>query len=236
MADKSLHRARTGIAATRLGVGTHSQPSIVFTDPPRDEGHVSSWTLALLGSLMATARVTRVYVTSTYRSPQDQARVMLGNLTPGKSMYAGYGQRVERVAQNIVLIDNVLSIVSDSLRESGFAAKPHVRHSRDDLVRAMASEIERLERHHGEGCVSRHQADPNLLNVVDLAAGAVTPQGRLSAFIDVLTRSPRIARIGLPKGSTATHGKQFVETQNCIHLEIPQLNDAPFPSGGLMRA
>jgi hypothetical protein len=228
MASKGIHRVRSSLPASKLGAGGHPQPSIVFTDPQRDEGYVSSWTLAVLGSLMTAAGVTRVYITSTYRSPRDQARVMLGNLTPGKSMYAGYGRRIEKVAQNIALMDEVLSAVSESMQESGFAVTPYKKRSKDEIVVAMSEEIEKLERQHGQGCVSRHQADPGLLNVIDIAARTVAPAGKITAFIEVLTRSPRISRIGLPKGSKATQGKQFVETQNCLHLEIPQPNDAPF--------
>ena len=131
MASKGIHRVRSSLPASKLGAGGHPQPSIVFTDPQRDEGYVSSWTLAVLGSLMTAAGVTRVYITFTYRSPRDQARVMLGNLTPGKSMYAGYGRRIEKVAQNIALMDEVLSAVSESMQESGFAVTPYKKRSKD---------------------------------------------------------------------------------------------------------
>lgn len=100
-------------------------------------------------------------------------------------------------------------------------------HSNEEIVAEMAAQIERLEHQHGQGCVSRHQLDPALSNVVDIGSRTVAPQSALGAFISELTASTRVQRIGLPKGSKATHCKHFVETQPCIHLEIAQPMDAP---------
>lgn len=229
MADKPTHAARSKVPAAHLG-GKRSapQPSIVFTDPARDERHVSAWTLAVLEALMARAKVTRIHITSTYRGPLDQARVMYGNLTPGKSMYAGDGRRVEQVAQNIVLVDKAVMAVAEGLSKMpGLTPTRYTPRSSHQIVSAMANEIERLEAQHGQGCVSRHQIDPARMNVLDISTRLLMPHSSLATFIAVLTASPRIERIGLPVGSTRTHRKQFVETQPCIHLEIPQPNDAP---------
>lgn len=223
MADKGIMKALSGVATAQLGGGSAPQPSIVFTNPMRDEPHVSAWTLALLAAVMAKAGVKRIYITSTYRDPKDQARVMFGNLTPGKSMYGGYGKRVEQVARNMQLMDDVGTAVAEGLAKlPGLGPSGFRRHTADEVVARMADEIKRLEGHHGMGCVSRHQMDPAVMNVIDISQGSLTPQSKLAAFIGELTASTRIARIGLPKGSMATHAKHFVETQPCIHLEIPQ--------------
>jgi hypothetical protein len=232
MTTKGIQKARAGVGAAKLGgAASASQPSIVFTNPARDERHVSAWTFALLESLMARAGVKRIYITSTYRSPLDQARVMHGNLTPGKSMYAGYGRRVEQVARNIALMDQAVAAVAEAIGSMpGVKPVGYTPHSQSQVIAEMAAEIERLEAQHGQGCVSKHQMDPARMNVVDIGSRTVTPQSALGAFIAALTASSRIERIGLPKGSKPTHRKHFVETQACIHLEIPQPNDAPVSS------
>jgi hypothetical protein len=224
MSSPAIQKTRRGIAAGKLGGGgTAAQPSIVFSDPQRDEPHVSRWTLSVLESLMSRAGVKRLYITSTYRSPADQAHVMQGNLTGKKSMYGGHGRRVETVARNIVLMDQVGLVLSEAIGKlPGVQPTSYKPHTRDEIVAQMAAEIERLEHQHGQGCVSRHQLDPVLINVLDIAVNAITPKKAVDGFIAVLTASTWIDRIGLPKGSKATHRKHFVETQPCIHLEIPQ--------------
>jgi hypothetical protein len=232
MSTKGIRKARSGVAAGKLGgSGQAAQPSIVFSNPSRDESHVSGWTLALLETIMGRAGVKRIYITSTYRSPHDQARVMRVNLTGKKSMYGGHGRRVEAVARNIVLIDKVGAILADAIGKlPGVEPTGYTMHSRDEIVASMAEEIEALERQHGQGCVSRHQIDPMLINVLDISSAAIAPRTALAPFIAALTAAPWIARIGLPKGSKATHSKHFVETQPCIHLEIPQPIDMPSAS------
>jgi hypothetical protein len=150
------------------------------------------------------------------------------NLTPGKSMYAGHGHRVEAVARNIVLMDQAVIAVAEAIAKlPGVRPVGYHLHSNEEIVAEMAAQIERLEHQHGQGCVSRHQLDPALSNVVVIGSRTVAPQSALGAFISELTASTRVQRIGLPKGSKATHCKHFVETQPCIHLEIAQPMDAP---------
>lgn len=227
MSTKGIQKARSGVAATKLGGTGHvAQPSIVFSDPQRDERHVSGWTLALLGAIMVRANVKRIYITSTYRSPHDQARVMKVNLTGTKSMYGPNGRRVEEVARNIVLMDKVGTILAGAIGKlPGVKPVGYKVHTKDDILASMAEQIVKLEHQHGQGCVSRHQIDPLRTNVLDIASAVVTPQTALASFIAELTAACWIERIGLPKGIKTTHSKHFRETQPCIHLEIPQPND-----------
>ena len=53
--------------------------NIVF-GPKAKSGDVSTFTLSVLQDIMRTANVVKLTITSTQRSPQDQARVMFDNI------------------------------------------------------------------------------------------------------------------------------------------------------------
>ncbi|MBA2920555.1 hypothetical protein GON01_02475 [Sphingomonas sp. MAH-20] len=221
MAD--IDKARAKIPAHQLG-GKHSaaQPNIHFQHE-RDKRFVSQATLILLRNLMLKAKVSRIEITSTYRSPAHQARVMYQNLKPNKTMYKEHGARVEQVAKTIQFNDRVAPGLAHAISMlPGVEPVGYTTHSKEQIITSMAHEIGRLEEKHGIGCVSRHQCDPSKLNVIDIASESVTPAKALHHFIEVLTASVSVSRIGLPKGSTAKLAKQFVETGACIHLEVPQ--------------
>jgi hypothetical protein len=192
---------------------------ISFDNKKRDEKWVSSYSLNILRSIMASSGVTSIVITSTYRSEEDQARVMYGNLTPGKSMYGGKGQAVEAVG---------LAMVEEAKRGCMHGFSPNTGIPTPSLIQAsMAKQIHALEGKFGIGCVSRHQLRPSEMNVIDISERLVRPHKSIDDFIKILTASKFIERIGIPKGKKAISTKQFVETQHCIHLEIlqPQKND-----------
>jgi hypothetical protein len=159
---------------------------------------------------MLASGVTKVNVTSTYRSPTDQVRVMLGNYTPGKTMYRALGRKVEAVAA-----------------ASHYTAADSGTDKEASVEAAMLTELERLEHVHGVGCVSHHQKDPSQSNVIDIAAASVRPQSKLPDFVRQLTNSVFIERLGLPKSMKPYSHKHFHETAHCLHLEIPQVAIGP---------
>ena len=197
---------------------------VAFANSRRDKQYVSDYSMVLLHSLMQQAGIRAIVITSTYRSPESQARVMYDNLAKSKSaksMYAKHGKAVEAVFSQHK--QTALKGIAEGFDPRRPLPLPGFTQA------AMARQIRDLEQQHGEGCVSRHQADPKLINVLDIAEASVSPHGSIDNFLDVLTDSHLIARIGLPKGSATFHTKHFVETSPCIHLEIPQPSQAdPF--------
>lgn len=190
---------------------------IIFANRSRDARWVSSYSHNLLLSLMHAAGVLEVVVTSSYRSPEDQARVMYANLTAShsrRSMYKPMGQQVEAVYRQHE------AAVKTGLEQGFDPRKPLPTPQR--IQQAMAQRIHAIQDEHGVGCVSSHQCDPRLVNVFDLAASSIQPASALPLFIRLLTESILVRRIGLPAGLPATSAKHFRETSHCLHLEIPQ--------------
>jgi hypothetical protein len=209
MSSKSaINSIRQGVDSSKLGTGkgSCSQPLLTYSHKDRDAKHVSEWSMEVIQGAMAASGVTKVNVTSTYRSPTDQVRVMLGNYVPGKTMYRAFGRKVEAVATSQNYTNSDRGTKKGALVEA-----------------AMLQELERLEHVHGVGCVSHHQKDPSRTNVIDIAAASVTPQSKLHEFVRRLTISVFVERIGIPKNMKPYSHKHFHETAHCIHVEIPQL-------------
>jgi hypothetical protein len=170
---------------------------------------------------MRSVAVHHVTITSTYRAPEDQARVMFDALlardAQGKSagsMYRGTGQEVETIGR--VYIQDVKKGL-----QTGFDPnKPLPNPTRTRA--SMAGAIVALEGQFGVGCVSRHQLSSDSLNVFDLAETSVSPSGKADELIEALTSCSMIQRVGIPKGKQQYSPKHFIETAACIHIEMLQ--------------
>jgi len=200
---------------------------IRFANPDRDRKYVSSFSMLTLKDLMKRAHVNSILITSTYRSEEEQARVMLSNLKPGPgSMYAGPGRQVEQVGKRYA---EERQTIQDGIAH-GFDPNrplPRLTETREQVECKMALQIHALERHKGVGCVSRHQQNPSVINVIDVDPMHLAPPNKLIAFIKELTKSASIQRIGLPGGVTPFSRKHFTESVRCLHVEILQVGDYP---------
>lgn len=164
-------------------------PSIGF-GPNAKASDVTEFSRGVLLDIMRAANVTSVKVSSTSRSPADQARVMFANLEQfgvahQRALYGPSGDRVIDV------------YARSKSAGSGVAA----------IRAAMTAEILRI----GPTRVSRHAADPRVLNVFDVAPNSVA---RTQAFELAVRSEPRVAKFLTPPADPG------------YHLEIPQ------PGGG----
>ncbi|HKO58835.1 MAG TPA: hypothetical protein VJ276_23410 [Thermoanaerobaculia bacterium] len=163
-----------------------NERNIVF-GPNAKSADVSEWSLSVLRDLMRTADVARLTITSTQRSPQDQARVMFDNIERDgvarqKALYKPAGQSV---------ID-------------AYAAAKAAGKSAADIKAAMVARIMEI----GPEKVSRHAADPKVLNVFDISPASVANQAE---FVDAARNDGRVAKVLTP-----------AENDPAFHLEIPQ--------------
>ena len=196
---------------------------IEFQYPARDEKYVSRYSKDLLQQCMKASGLAKIIITSTYRSPEDQARVMLDNLSPTRTMYRGPGQDVEALGKQYAR--ERAAFEQGSLY--GFNPNkplPTTSQPRRVVEAAMAARIHRHEAILGPGCVSHHQLNPIECNVIDISPRPI-PLPILQKFVGALTSSPLISRIGLPACVPKTHPKHFRETARCLHVEIPQFID-----------
>lgn len=161
------------------------EPVIKF-DTNAKRADVSAYSLKVLKDILAAAGLKSAMISSTARGPADQARVMYDNLvTYGvdhqKNLYAAAG-------------DSIIDVYVDSKA----AGK-----SPDEIKADMTAAIIEI----GPGRVSRHAADPRILNVFDVAPSSISDK---PAFEAAVRAERRVARFLLPPGDPG------------YHLEIPQ--------------
>jgi len=155
--------------------------------PNAKSGDLSDFSRSVLNDIMGVAGVVTLTITSTQRSPQDQARVMFANIerdgvAKQKALYKAPGQAV---------ID-------------AYAAAKAAGKSPDEIKAAMVARILEL----GPEKVSRHAADPKVLNVFDVSPASVS---RGDAFVAAARNDARVSKVLTPANNDPA-----------FHLEIPQ--------------
>lgn len=152
-------RPESSSARTPRKVVSDSGTTMVDPDAPRiDFGEnthpdvVSDYSRTVLADILRASRTKRCLVSSTSRTPDEQARVMFDNLVrygveAQRKLYARPGNRI-----------------IDVFEKQSLAGKPA-----DEVKRAMAEEIRQI----GPTTVSRHACDPKQMNVLDVAPSSI---------------------------------------------------------------
>jgi hypothetical protein len=159
---------------------TNDELSIVF-GPNAKSKDVTPYSLDVLRDVMKMANIARLTISSTQRSPADQARVMYNNIeakgvAAQKLLYKAPGQAVIDV----------------------YAAGKAAGKSADAIKAEMTAKIVEL----GPMNISHHAADPKLLNVFDVAPSSVPdPQ----AFQAAAQGDQRVAKFLTPPRDPGFH-------------------------------
>jgi hypothetical protein len=157
-----------------------TENNIVF-GPNAKSSDVTPYSLGVLRDVMTAANVAKLTISSTQRSPTDQARVMFNNLqTQGiaaqRKLYKAPGQAV-----------------IDVYEAGKNAGKP------SDAIKAeMTAKINEL----GPMNVSHHAADPKLLNVFDVAPSSVAD---VSSFQAAVKKDARVSKFLTPPNDPGLH-------------------------------
>lgn len=139
---------------------------------------VSEYSRIVLADIMRKADVSSILITSTARTPADQARIMYENLElygveHQKLLYSKYGDQV---------IDE-------------FSKYKSQKHHKQFIISMMQAKIIALD----PSKISNHVADPIKLNVIDIAPSSIDP-GLRSLFVAAIRGEKRVAKyIGPPK-------------------------------------
>lgn len=146
-----------------------------------DQSVVKATSETVIKEIVANAGLTSCKITSTARTPEDQARAMYNNLeTVGveaqKSLYASAGDKV---------ID--VYVASKAAKKSGAEIKAD-----------MVAKINEL----GPSSVSRHCADASVLCVVDIAPSSISDKPK---FIAAFERDARVSYSLKPPADPAYH-------------------------------
>jgi hypothetical protein len=149
-----------------------NQVSVTFSASARQDC-ISSATISLLKQIGAASDNRLLIITSTARTPNDQARIMFDNcIKLGiASQYKLYGQNGDKVIK---------------VFEAGIKVKDF---KRDDVIAKMETKIREI----GPGKVSKHCADPSTINVVDIPFSSISDKGKFRKAIEKHSPDP-IAR------------------------------------------
>lgn len=163
---------------------------IVF-DGSANRESVSPRTLKVIESIAVDAGVEEIVISSTQRTARDQARAMYENcrskgVASQLALYAAPGQAIVRV----------------------YAAQMALNQPPDKIIDAMTRAIVGV----GPSRVSRHCADPSVLNVVDIRPSRM-PETKHGAFVVAVQRAIKAGTVS-----------KFLGPPNdpAFHLEIPQ--------------
>ena len=157
-----------------------TENNIVF-GPNAKSSDVTPYSLGVLRDVMTAANVAKLIISSTQRSPADQARVMFNNLesqgiAAQRRLYKAPGQAV---------ID-----VYEAGKKAGKTS--------DTIKAEMTAKINEL----GPMNVSHHAADPKLLNVFDVAPSSVAD---VNAFQAAVKKDARVSKFLTPPNDPGLH-------------------------------
>lgn len=163
-------------------------PIINFLNQTRDSGKVSTYSKKVLGDILSKAGIVQVTITSTARTAHDQARIMYENIERHgvihqKKLYGPSGD---------MIIDEY-----SVLKSSGKSSL--------DIINGMQIKITKI----GPGNVSKHAADPNKINVVDIAPSSIN-MALKNKFEAEVNKDNRVSKFLTPPSDPA------------YHIEIPQ--------------
>ena len=142
---------------------------------------VTALSLQVLEDILAAAGLSSCIISSTARSPADQARVMFNNIVATsvaaqKKLYAAAGDLV----------------IDEYLKAKAAGKTP------TEIRAAMEAKINEL----GPTKVSHHAADPNILCVFDVAPSSIANK---AAFERAVRKDKRVSKFLLPPDDPGYH-------------------------------
>lgn len=170
-------RARQQQGGQQTGSGRDISGINVSFGPNADASVVSQYTLQVLKECLAAAGERNATITSTSRTPRDQARAMYNNIVANgvasqRALYAAAGDQV---------ID-------------AYVASKEAGKDRDGILADMTAAIQRI----GPGRVSKHCADPAVLGVIDVGPSSVENKAQ---FVAAVEADPRVSNFLHPGNS-----------------------------------
>ena len=157
-------------------------PVINFAKP-HDTTKVSAYSKQVLADIMKAAGVSQITITSTTRTAQDQAHIMVENLERHGVAHQKrlYGQPGDSV------IDHYTNLKSKGV-------------SRTEIISGLTSKISSI----GPQRVSGHAGDPAKINVIDIAPSSIN-RALWRRFEAAVTADRRVSKLLVPPKDPAYH-------------------------------
>jgi len=149
-----------------------------------DSSAVSEHSKKVLKDVLDSAGEGNAIVTSTTRDPYNQARVMYGNIEregfdAQKELYGASGDKVIDVYQ----------------------ASKDAGKTRDEIIKDMEDKINEVGPEH----VSKHCADTDKLNVIDIAPSSIKDKKKFIEAVEAAQKDGSISKFLKPPGDPAYH-------------------------------
>ena len=146
-----------------------NEVSVTFSVSARQDC-IASATISLLKQIGAESGNSKIMITSTARTPNDQARIMFDNCTKLgiASQYKLYGHNG----------DKIIKVYEEETTGKQF--------KRDDVISKMEQKIREI----GPSKVSKHCADPSAINVVDIPFSSVSDKGKFRKALKKYSPDP----------------------------------------------
>ena len=162
--------------------------TIIFSGQSAKEATFKPYTRGVLEDIMQKAGVSSCTITSTTRTPHDQARIFYQQLSGqlASAAYAAPGEAVKAVGKKAIKDGK----------------------TRDEAIGLMEAKIQTFD---PMSQVSKHLADPEVLNVFDVAPNSI-PSKQQQAFVDAVASDARVSKFLHPGNST----------DPAYHIEVPQ--------------
>lgn len=175
---------------------------IIFSNlAPEKEAVVKQDTLRILESAADKAGIERVYITSTLRTPEEQAAAMYKNISSGRIIrYKEPGRKVTQLCL-------------DMLGKS--ASKADTLKAMSELISELSEQGQRVSLH----CVSGEVYATR--QILDVSRSIIYAQA--VKFIKALAEDERVKRIIQPITSSALNdimGVSYDSDEPAIHIEI----------------
>lgn len=169
------------------GEGTATEQATITFGANANQAIVSEHTRTVLNDILQASGNDSATITSTARTVEDQARIMYGNIErqgvdEQKRLYGKNGDKV---------IDAYVAAKAEGLGEMEIRAR-------------MVAKINEL----GPTNVSKHLADPAVLNVIDVSPNSISDR---EAFEAAVRADPRVSKFLTPGDGDPAY-----------HIEIPQ--------------
>jgi hypothetical protein len=212
--------------------GTLSQPEgsgvvIKYAQNAREDV-VSDLSKAIIRTLCDEAGITSAYLTSTFRSEEDQARAMFNNLQNNKT-WDLYGSKAAK-GGGYAVVERYASAKA----ERGFARREPVT-GEDNITYVKNAMIEEIKYQRNERgfTISKHLGDGTIVQAIDIGPNSVEPQSRKPAFEAVCSKAVKegwLRSFLVPKKDPAYHleiwqeasGKQTF-TGGFVNNKLPEI-------------
>ena len=174
-----------------------SEPLILF-GPNANQDSVGEYALEVIKGILKTAGEDVATISSTLRTPADQARVMFDNIkqtsvAKQKELYGPNG-------------DKVIDVYVDLTKKNK---------SRDEIIQAMTDKINEL----GATNVSNHIGNPAELTVVDIMPSTVGNKKRFIDAVQAAVKAGTVSRFIQPPKDPAYHIEIPLVTVSIEHFD-----------------